>query len=382
MIYRMKQNAVGLANICILSTTVLVMLSTTVSLYIGMEDVLRTRYPRDISISAKNISKEKTEMINNVIKEQADKDNITLKNIVKYRSSSLAMIQDKNYFTDDESNFDANNIGFLEFVPLSEYNDLENKSITLKENEVMLFTYRGEVAEDSINILGNEFKIKERINSMTVDGIASAVAANGYFIIVPDEKTIEKIYASSTQADGKIEDLSYYFAFDTDDNAEKEIALTNEINNKIKQLSIDARCEGLEESRESFFSLYGGLFFLGIFLGALFIMATVLIIYYKQISEGYDDKERFEIMQKVGMSKEEIKKSIGNQVLMVFFLPVVTAIIHIAFAFKVIVKLLAVLNLTNVTLFVICTAGTIFVFAIFYAIVYFLTSRVYYKIVS
>jgi len=138
----------------------------------------------------------------------------------------------------------------------------------------------------------------------------------------------------------------------------------------------------LEESRESFFSLYGGLFFLGIFLGALFIMATVLIIYYKQISEGYDDKERFEIMQKVGMSKEEIKKSIGNQVLMVFFLPLVTAIIHIAFAFKVIVKLLAVLNLTNVTLFVICTAGTIFVFAIFYAIVYFLTSRVYYKIVS
>lgn len=382
MIYRMKQNAVGLANICILSTTVLVMLSTTVSLYIGMEDVLRTRFPRDISISARNVSKEKTEVLNNMIKEQGDKDDILMKNIVKYRSLSLPMIQDKNYFTDSGSYLDANNLGFLEFIPLSEYNDLENKSIALKENEVMLFTYRGEIAEDSINILGNEFKIKERINSMTVDGIASAVVANGYFIIVPDEKTIEKIYASSTQVDGKIEDLSYYFAFDTDDNAEKEIALTNEINSKIKQLSIDARCEGLEESRESFFSLYGGLFFLGIFLGALFIMATVLIIYYKQISEGYDDKERFEIMQKVGMSKEEIKKSIGNQVLMVFFLPLVTAIIHIAFAFKVIVKLLAVLNLTNVTLFVICTAGTIFVFAIFYAIVYFLTSRVYYKIVS
>lgn len=382
MIYRMKQNAVGLANICILSTTVLVMLSTTVSLYIGMEDMLRTRYPRDISINAKNVSKEKTEMINNLIKEQADKDNITLKNIVKYQSSSLPMIQDKNYFTDNGDYLDANNLGFLEFIPLSEYNDLENKSITLKENEVLLFTYRGEIAEDSINILGNEFKIKERINSMTVDGIASSIVVNGYFIIVPDEKTIEKIYASSTQADGKMEDLSYYFAFDTDDNAEKEIALTNEINSKINQISIDAYCEGLEESRESFFSLYGGLFFLGIFLGALFIMATVLIIYYKQISEGYDDKERFEIMQKVGMSKEEIKKSIGNQVLMVFFLPLVTAIIHIAFAFKVIVKLLAALILTNVTLFAICTAGTIFVFAIFYAIVYFLTSQVYYKIVS
>lgn len=383
MIYRMKQNAVGLANICILSTTVLVMVSTTVSMYIGMEDVLRTRYPRDISISAKNVSKEKVESINNLIKEQADKDNIAVKNIVKYRSWSLAMIQDKNSFTDNRNDMkNINNLGFLEFIPLSEYNAVENKSISLKENEVLLFTYRGKIAEDSINVLGNEFKIKERINNMTVDGIASAVVANGYFIIVPDEKTIEKIYTSSTEAEGSMGELSYYFAFDTDGNAEKEIALTSEINSRIKKLSIDGHCEGLEESRESFFSVYGGLFFLGIFLGALFIMATVLIIYYKQISEGYDDRERFEIMQKVGMSKEEIKKSIGSQVLMVFFLPLVTAIIHIAFAFKVITKLLAVLNLTNITLFVLCTAGTIFVFAIFYAIVYILTSKVYYKIVS
>lgn len=382
MIYRMKQNAIGLANICILSTTVLVMISTTVSLYIGMEDVLRTRYPRDISISAENVSKEQAEELNSMIKEQAEKNGTAMEDIVKYRSFSLAMIQDKNYFTDDSNDLDANNLCFLELIPLSEYNDLENKSITLNENEVLLFTYRGGIAEDSLNILDNEFKIKERINNMTVDGIASAIVANGYFVVVPDEKTIEEVYDSSTRADGDMGELSYYFAFDTDDNAEKEITLTNEINNKIQELSVNGSCEGVEESRESFFSLYGGLFFLGIFLGVLFIMATVLIIYYKQISEGYDDKERFEIMKKVGMSKEEIKKSISSQVLMVFFMPLLTAIIHIAFAFKVIVKLLAVLNLTNVTLFAFCTAGTIFVFAIFYAIVYVLTSKVYYKIVS
>lgn len=382
MIYRMKQNAIGLANICILSTTVLVMISTTVSLYIGMEDVLRTRYPRDISISVKNVSKEKSEEISSMIKEKSEKNGIDIKNIVKYRSVSLAMIQDKNYFTDDGSNLDTNNLCFLEFIPLSEYNDLENKSITLKENEVLIFTYRGEIIGDSINVLGKELKIKDRINSMTVDGIASALVANSYFIIMPDEKAIEEVYSSSIQGAENMSELSYFFAFDTDEDADREVALTNEINNKIKELSIEGSCEGLEESRESFFSLYGGLFFLGIFLGVLFIMATVLIIYYKQISEGYDDKERFEIMKKVGMSKEEIKKSIGSQVLMVFFLPLVTAIIHIAFAFKVIVKLLSVLNLTNVTLFAFCTLGTIFVFAIFYAIVYILTSKVYYKIVS
>lgn len=383
MIYRMKQNAIGLANICILSTTVLVMVSTTVSLYIGMEDVLRTRYPRDISISAKNVSKEKAELLNSMIKETADKNNISMKNIAKYRSTSLAVIQNKNSFTDDANVMQAiSNLGFIEFIPLSEYNELENKTVSLKENEVLMFTYRGEIAEDSINILGNEFKIKERLDYLPVDGIASAVAANGYFIIVPDEKTIEKVYKSSSRDNKDMEELSYYYAFDTDESAEKEIAIVKTINSKMKELSIGGYCEGLEESRESFFSLYGGLFFLGIFLGALFIMATVLIIYYKQISEGYDDKERFEIMQKVGMSKEEIKKSIGNQVLMVFFLPLVTAVIHIAFAFKVILKLLAVLNLTNVTLFILCTAGTILVFGVFYAVVYFLTSRVYYKIVS
>lgn len=382
MIYRMKQNAIGLANICILSTTVLVMMSTTVSLYIGVEDVLRARYPRDITISARSISEEKAEELTFMIKEQVEKEGTAIKNVVKYRSLDLATIQNKNYFTDYHNDLNTENLGFLEFIPLSEYNVMENKSMTLKEDEVLLYTYKGKIAEDNINILGKEFKIKERINTMTVDGIASTVATNGYFVVVPDENTIKEIYSASTKATKKMEELSYYFAFDTDDTKEKEIALINDIRIKIKELSVRAACQGVEESRDSFFSLYGGLFFLGIFLGTLFIMATVLIIYYKQISEGYDDKERFEIMKKVGMSKEEIKKSINSQVLMVFFLPLFTAIIHIAFAFKVIVKLLEVLNLTNVTLFVYCTAGTIFIFTIFYAIVYVLTSKVYYRIVS
>ncbi|WP_163193489.1 ABC transporter permease [Clostridium thermarum] len=383
MIYRMKQNAAGLANICILSTMVLVMVSTTVSLYIGMDDVLRTRYPRDISIAVSDVSKEKAEILDTVIKEKAAGSKVDMKNVVKYRLMGLPAIQNGNTFTDIPKNaMVLNNLSFLEFIPISEYNALENKSVSLEENEVLLFTYRGEVVGDSLNILGNYFTIKERIDNLIVDGMASAIVANSYFVVVRDERVIDKIYALSNQYEGKKIELSYFYGFDTDSSVETEIALTNTISSELKKLSIDGRAEGLEESRESFFSIYGGLFFLGIFLGAIFIMATVLIIYYKQISEGYDDKQRFEIMQKVGMSKAEIKKSIGSQVLMVFFLPLVTAIIHIAFAFKVIVKLLAVLNLTNVTLFILCTIGTILVFAIFYAVVYYLTSRVYYRIVS
>jgi putative ABC transport system permease protein len=135
-------------------------------------------------------------------------------------------------------------------------------------------------------------------------------------------------------------------------------------------------------SRESFYTLYGGLFYLGIFLGLLFIMATVLIIYYKQIAEGYDDKERYEIMQKVGMSREEVRKSINSQVIKVFFLPLLAAVIHIAFAFKVITKLLEIFNLTNVPLFALCTLSTILIFSVFYVAVYTLTAKTYYKIVK
>lgn len=128
--------------------------------------------------------------------------------------------------------------------------------------------------------------------------------------------------------------------------------------------------------------MYGGFLFIGIFLGALFLMATVMIIYYKQVSEGYDDKTRFEIMQKVGMSQKEIKRTIQTQIVMVFFLPLVFAVIHIGFAFNVITKLLAIFNFINTPLFFLCTVGTILIFALIYMCVFFITARAYYKIVK
>jgi putative ABC transport system permease protein len=381
MIYRMKQNAVGLANICILSTCILVMVSTTVSIYIGMEDVLQSMFPRNIFISADNVSKEKADMLSNNIREIAEKNYSGVKNTVHYRSKNFIALQNKNSFTDGRNKSIAlNNICSVELVPLSEYNNIGNKFISLNENEVLLYTGKGELADDSMKILGNNFKIKKRLNSLSMNGIASSENTNSYFIVVRDETIIEKI--TGDELNGSQSELSYYYAFDTDSSADLEMKLTSEINEEMQKLSIEGRSIGLEETRGSAYSIYGGLLFLGIILGTLFVMATVLIIYYKQISEGYDDKERFKIMQKVGMSKTEIKKSISSQVLIVFFLPLVSAIIHIAFAFKVIVKLLAVLHLTNVPLFIQCTAGTIFVFAIFYAFVYILTSRVYYRIVS
>lgn len=375
MIYRMKQNAAGLASICILSTMVLIMLSTTVSLYIGMEDLLKYRYPKEISVSGFDVSQEEAESIEKNIVEEADKHKVEMIDPIHYRSVAFpATLQGNSFNLEEPETPSFNDVSVIEAIPLNEYNQLEKQSATLDDDEVLLYTFRGNPIKDTITIDNQEFKIKDHLQDLTFDGKSIAMLTDRYFVVMKDESIIHQISPN--------ENLSYYYGFDTEADSETEIALTLSLSQLLKEQSIEGYAEGKEEARESFYSLYGGLFFLGIFLGALFIMATVLIMYYKQISEGFDDKKRFEIMQNVGLSKEEIKKSIHGQVLIVFFMPLVGAVIHIAFAFKVITKLLALLNLTNVSLFVLWTVITVLVFAVFYAIVYLVTAREYYKIVS
>jgi len=374
MIYRMRQNAAGLANICILSTMVLVTLSTTVSLYIGMEGLLKNRYPKDISVIIQNMDRTEIEAVTNIIHEEAEKESLQLENPVQYRYHSTVFIQKGNRFATPNEQSMITNLSVLWLLPLDEYNSLGKSSVTLDDDEILLHTFRGEEITDHMIIGDQTFTVKENLTSFPNIGEASALAANVYFIVFKDEEIIKSL-------DDNLAGLSYYYGADVKGDAEKEIAFTKALSKKIRS-SYSGTVEGLEESRESFYSLYGGLFFLGIFLGFLFLMATVLIIYYKQISEGFDDKKRFEIMKKVGLSKEEIKKSIKSQVLMVFFLPLATAVVHIGFAFKVITKLLELFNLTDIGLFALCTVGTILAFGVIYAIIYALTAREYYKIVS
>lgn len=382
MIYRMKQNAAGLANICILSTAVIITLSTTVSMYVGMEDVLRTRFPRNIEISAREISDEDTVKIDEIISLQSEKSGIAQENIIRYRNISFLSKQNGSEFEQmGPDEFDNNNLALLVFVTQDEYNKLENKSISLSENEALFYTLRGDMPGDNIKLNDINLSIREKLTSFESSGDSTAYISNTFYVVVDSLNTIERIY-HSLHGNDDMPDFAYYYGFDVNADSDIQIQLINNLSDAISVTDLDARVDGAEASRASFYTLYGGLFFLGIFLGLLFIMATVLIIYYKQIAEGFDDKKRYEIMQKVGMSRAEIKKSIKSQVLMVFFLPLITAVIHIAFAFSMITKLLNVLNLSNVPLFALFTAITILVFGVFYTIVYTLTARTYYRIVS
>ncbi|MEG6521550.1 FtsX-like permease family protein [Desulfotomaculum sp. 1211_IL3151] len=385
MMYRMKQNAVGLANICIMATAVLVMVSTTVSLYIGMEDVLRTRYPQNIMISTPVPAHQSAEGLQTSVHEVLAQHRLEGKAMLDYRYAAFAGNQEGDTVITDESKMSNASSSVRQFymIPLEDYNRLTNRTAGLGDNEIMIYSSRNVYEEDTLTVLNRTFTVKERLDSFFENSLDRVSIMGNYYIVVKDMDVVKAMEKARAEENGyDPSSYQYYLGFDLDANEADISAVYQDIRTAVGSDYPDSRIESPVAAKASFFAIYGGLFFLGIFLGALFIMATVLIIYYKQVSEGYDDKARFEIMQKVGMSREEVKDSIRSQVLIVFFLPLVTAGIHIAFAFPIITKLLAVLNLTNVGLFAWCTAGTILVFALFYAIVYGLTAKVYYRIVS
>lgn len=371
MIYRMKQNGAGLANICVLSTMVLVMVSTTVSLYAGMEDILDSRFPRDVSIVCNEADTNKEETLQRLIKEQCEKAGVKITDRVRYRYGSMNAVLKGNNLEKVEQYYPDNHFYYVEMITQEEYNRIEKQNVSLKEQEILTYTTNGKCGKKQINIAGQNYQVKKELSEMTSQPKSTAEMYKTLYIVFANAEQIERI-----------ESFSYADKFNLKGDDGKQKEALEQIQNEFYEKFPDGTMESRMLSRSSFYELYGGLFFIGIYLGSMFIMATVLIIYYKQISEGYDDRERYQIMQKVGMSKKEVKRSIRSQVLSVFFLPLVVAAIHVAVAFKVMTKILGVLNLTNVSLFAVCTIITIAVFAVFYIIVYSITAKEYYRIVN
>ena len=401
MVYRMKRNGAGLASICILATMILVMISSTTSLYFGSEDAINSRYPRDINMNyqmedVKDLSEDKIESLQSDISEVLEKNDVTPENFYNYRCVYVAGLIDGNTVEIDVSKADDFNINFSDvhqfyFIPLSDYNAAMGTNETLADGEALLYTYRNDYnyKGDTISFnQGNTFKIKKQIDEFVGSGDVSMEIVSSMAIIVPDlEQSIKGLDTLNDYYENRMMTYKWIYNFDTGVEADKQIELYRELNEaNLNSYSIFdslwVNCESQEVEREDFYGMFGGIFYLGIMLSIVFIFAAVLIIYYKQISEGYEDQARFEIMQKVGMTKREIRKSINSQLLTVFFLPLVFAALHLAFAFPIIRKLLLLFNLNNVILFAITTVISVIVFALFYTLVYRITSNAYYNIVS
>lgn len=426
MVYRMKRNGAGLASICILCTMVLVMVSGTACLYIGVEDSLRSRYPRNINLDMSVDSPEflgnetsgaVRELTRRTIEEQgaqaadgklsdekntagngaAQKAKIKAENILDYRTAEFAGFLDGGKIYTDDSGMPAfqvrpsARIWQIFVVPLEDYNYMMGEDETLEPGEALLYTTKSEYEGDTVTINeGKAVKIKKVVPDFVDNGVDAMQFIPSMYLFVPDfAEVISPLKELVTDRGNPILGLHWLYGFDLDCKDEVQIRVQEELSNTLSQMQRSAEdsaglsfsCEGVAKERSGFYGLYGGLFFLGILLGIVFVFAAVLIIYYKQISEGYEDQSRFEIMQKVGMTQKEVRQSINSQVLTVFFLPLLMAGVHLAFAFPLMYKMLQLFSLTNLRLIIAVTVVCYLIFALFYMLVYRITSRGYYHIV-
>lgn len=395
MIYRMKQNAAGLASICILSTGVLLLLSMTVSLYFGMGDIMVNRYPFDTDAKISGISQEQSEQFQKVFAQAIEDYQVPAEKTVTEMYLEIGCKQGKNGIMIGQAysySEDGNSVD-LYTIRQSEYEKLTGEKTDLHDGEIFAW-YPSEKENDILKIDDRDFAVKKwlekaPLSAMTnlVSNMAAIVVTDSDFGYIDGLRT--KMY-EGVDAYEAGKDLTVHFGADIRGSNEEKIRYGQAVYQTLKDY---CRSGGGSENtiviggvRQSEYETYyvdnGSILFIGIFLGALFLMGTAMIIYYKQISEGYEDQGRFQIMQKVGMSRREVKGAIRRQILLVFFIPLVMAMVHISMAFPLIRRLLLLFGMANTKLYVGCTAGTVLAFALVYGLIYSMTARSYYKIVE
>lgn len=395
MLYRMKQNAIGLASICILSTGVLLMISMTVSIYFGMNDIMLNRYPYDVDMSVTSISEDECQtaieafekaIADNKVPVEKSVEEIYL-DIVCSKNGDQILIKPANTIRNSDS------VLVLSLLNQAEYERLTGISANLNDGEIFAW-YPSTVQKDSVTVDETEFTVKKWLDKNPLTCGEDAVSDNAVLVVTDedfkkfDEMRTEMYKGVSSAPAG--EDLTLHLGLDITGSEMEKIEFGTPVMETVKDLK---KSGGLSENAwiisgirqqeyESYYADNGSLLFIGIFLGSLFLMGTAMIIYYKQISEGYEDQKRFEIMQKVGLSRREVRSSVRRQILMVFFLPLLMAMLHITMAFPMIRRMLLLFGMTNTKLFIGCTAGTVLIFAVVYGLIYLMTARSYYHIVE
>ena len=398
MIYRMKRNGAGLASICILSTMVLVTVSSTICLFVQAEDGVNKRYPQDIfmrlgTAGGTALNEEDTAPYINAVEEILAEHGEAAENLQDYRMYSMDVYQDGADFQIDLNQVSQIGMGNGEIrsvyvIRLEDYNTISGSSAELGDNEVFIYPYKMNYDYDTVDFEGlGTWKAEKLDTEPFCIGEADANALGSLFLVVKDISVMDQMceVKNESLAGEWTSSIQRCYGFDLACGDEKQSEIYNGIMERFTSMDSGVSCytESKAQSRAEYVALFGGLFFLGILLGAVFLFGTVLIMYYKQISEGYEDQNRFDILMKVGMSRKEVKQSINSQVLTVFFLPLIAAGVHMAFAFPLISRILKLITMrTDENVFLLVTVCCYLVFALFYVIVYWVTSKSYYTIVS
>ena len=413
LLYRMKQNAVGLASIAILATGVLVMISTTVSLYAGAEETVKRNFPQDYYLSARYLQwSDEGQLLHSedmpretllrAVEQGAEKNGLTIKEIALQEYLTVSYIYENDTLTCERVSGNAadnlKGLSVITYITEEMYRSLGGEALNLAKDEIAVCPMdirQSGFDRPTLTIGEDTYQIKTTIPLFPISSGMEAAATNSYGIVVEDESVLAHIFDQQKAAYGEAASdytrrIAASFA-GRGANGDVGEKLERDVEAYLKEVAFPQQQkpgEGMTitgntvwGARESVTAMCGALLFLGIILGLVCLFATVLIVYYKQISEGYEDRARFQIMQKVGMSRREVKSTINSQVLLVFFLPLVVAGMHLAFAFPILEKVLHILLLSSTSLFVACSLVTFGVFAAVYTLIYTATARTYYKIV-
>ena len=391
MLYRMKQNAVGLANICILSTGVLLVISISTCLWTGIEEVTYTRFPHQISIEANTgvsgimktvepVSQKMIEEVKTGIDQHLEEKQIKKEYESDQRYYVMLAAVDRNKVEKTQSD-DAAASTLIKIMEESEYNQVTGEQVELEPGQALVFQAKQKnYGYDTIELGNQTYEVKKWNTDKKSYILDEKTQVYETMTVVTRNKEAKEAYAA---VQGKEpEGYSWEYALDLTGDAGEQIAVGDELETILTESSFNGWLEVREKERNTVYSLYGSILFLGVFIGALFLMGAVMIIYYKQVSEGFDDRKRFQIMQKVGMSRKEIRQTIQSQVVTVFFLPLVAAVIHTMAAFPFTKRIMALMNFPDSNMFLAATGMTIAAFTVVYLIVYVLTARAYYKIVE
>lgn len=379
LIYRLKQNAKGLSNICILSTVVMVIATTTLALYVGQKEMLSFRFPMETKISVSDIA-DGQPTLPQFVHQTAEQYGVTISREADYKVTYISGVYKDNTVSVYQPDiYPPDMTCGIYLITWEDYSRMEEGIEPLEADEVFAFSSSKDLGVSEISFGNLKYRVKTELSELVIQSKSALSSETHYFFICPTQKEIDNIITELSPAENKFS-RTYSMMFDAEGKQETEFNAA--LQNQLYLGYAGAKFENAEIKKQSDNYTYGGFLFIGLLLSLLFMVFLTLVIYYKQITEGYSDRYNFEVMQKVGLDRNEISAIVHKEIRTMFFFPLFMAVIHLAVSLYAVAMLLAVFGLTNVLVLLLC-AGTIsLLFTFIYVVMYFSTARTYYRIVT
>lgn len=379
LIYRLKQNAKGLSNICILSTVVMVIATTTLALYVGQKEMIAFRFPMETKISVSDIA-DGQPTLPQLVHQTADQYDVTISREADYNVTYISGVYENNTISVYQPDIYAPDITCgVYLITWEDYNRIEKSAEPLETGEVLVFSSSRDLGVSEVNFDSLKYRVKNELSEFAIQNKSILSSETRYFFICPTQKDIDNILAELSPAENKF-NQTYSMMFDVADT--KGTDFNAVLQNQVVSNYAGAKYENAESERQSDNYTYGGFLFIGLLLSLLFMVFLTLVIYYKQITEGYSDRYNFEVMQKVGLDRNEISAIVHKEIRTMFFFPLFMAVIHLAVSLYAVAMLLSTLGLTNILVLLLCAISISLLFVFIYIAMYFSTARTYYRIVT